>query len=113
MSVIWPGLELIIEADVSRRGKKTSGYAYPFRLYQPPQGFDRDVYSAAMMDQISALRNALQPKSAGGGRVQMNATQVRAAILSVRINLDWWRLQKHRRRRWEQETNEYNLFSCL
>jgi hypothetical protein len=103
MSVIWPGLEFIIEADVSRRGKKTFGYAYPFRLYQPPQGFNRGVYSAAMMDQISALRNALQPKSAGGGRVQMNATQVRAAIFSICVNLDMGRRRKHDGRRWEPE----------
>jgi hypothetical protein len=57
-----------------------------------------------MMDQILVLWKALQTKAAAGGRVQMNATQVRAAILSVRVNLDWWRLRKHQGRRWKQET---------
>jgi hypothetical protein len=31
----------------------------------------------------------------------MNATQVRAAIFSIRVNLDMWRRQKHDRRRWD------------
>jgi hypothetical protein len=43
------------------------------------------------MDQMVALWKRLHPRAKTGGRTQMNAIEARAAILSMRVNLDWWR----------------------
>jgi hypothetical protein len=106
MSVIWPGLDIIVMEHVSRREKKRSQYAYPFRLYPFPRGSDIGTDDTPSMNQIIALWKALRTKSAVGGRVQMNAVPVRTAIFAVRVNLGLWRHRKHDGRRWNPETKK-------
>src|ERR1039457_4697901 len=91
MSVIWPGLDLIIETHAIRQQKKFVLYAYPFSLYPPPAGFDRGAFDTDMMDHVIALWNTLGSKATVGGRVQMNCIQIRAAIFAIRVNQGRWR----------------------
>ncbi len=103
-SLIWRGLDFIVKAHIARRDKELTPYAYPFGLCPPPVGFDRGAYESTMMDHIMDLWNTLRSKGAAGGRVQMNALQVRAAIFAVRVHIDLWRSEKRRGRRWSAET---------
>jgi hypothetical protein len=81
MSVIWPGLDLIIKAQAVRQQNKRVLYAYPFDLYAPPAGFDRGAFETDMMGHVIAMWKALRSKATAGGRVQMNCIQIRAAAL--------------------------------
>jgi hypothetical protein len=82
-------------------------YSYPFRLYPPPPGFDRGTFDVDLMDKMVGLWKCLRPKTNTGGRTKMNAIEVRAAILAVRVNLDWWRYQKRQRRKaWAKQLVE-------
>jgi hypothetical protein len=104
MSVIWPGLDLILKAHITRREKRRVLYAYPFDLYPLPRGYYIGTYNVALMNQIIALWNALRTKSTTGGRVQMNAIQVRAAIFAVRVNQGLWRRRNNDVRRRNADT---------
>ena len=104
MSFIWPGLDFIVKAYVNWRDKKRSAYQYPFGLYPPPPNFDRGVYDADMMEEVTSLWKELRPKATAGGRVRMNAIEVRIAILAVRVNVGLWRLVRRRSRRRRAES---------
>jgi hypothetical protein len=51
------------------------------------------------MDEVIGLWKRLKPKAMTGGRVQMNAIELRASIFSVRVNLDYFRSRRHFYRR--------------
>jgi hypothetical protein len=91
MSVIWPGLDLLIKLYVARQTKGGIRYEYPFRIYPPPSDFDRGTFSQEMMDKVSALWKRLRPKSKTGGRVQMDTVEIRPAIFAVRAYEDYLR----------------------
>jgi hypothetical protein len=46
------------------------------------------------MNKVLNLWRRLRPKAHNGGRVPMNAIEIRSAILAVRINLDWCRYER-------------------
>jgi hypothetical protein len=106
MSVIWPGLDIIVQSQFTRQQSKRVLYAYPFRLYPPPAGFDLGIFDEQMMANIDALWKALRPKATVGGRVQMNCIQIRAAIFAIRSNLGLWRRRKYDERRMTPETKK-------
>jgi hypothetical protein len=85
MSVIWPGLEVLIKSYVCHRDKKPVEYRYPFRLHPPDLGFNRGTYNGDLMERVLALYSHLHPKREVGGRVRLDAVQVRAAIFAVRV----------------------------
>jgi len=58
MSVIWPGLDLLIKSYIAQNTKGGRRYEYPFRMFPPPFGFYRGVFSQEHMDQILALKCA-------------------------------------------------------
>jgi len=87
MSVIWPGLNFIVLAFLTRVKTGTCEFEYPFRVHPLPRGFDAGTWRPAMMDRIRELWIRLRHKATTGGRVQMNAIDIRAAILAARINL--------------------------
>jgi hypothetical protein len=87
MAVIWPGLDFIACAYLTRVRTGTCQYAYPFQIYPLPQGVDTGGFSNKMIDAIIALWRRLQPKAKTGGRAQMDTIDIRAAILSCRVNL--------------------------
>jgi hypothetical protein len=99
ISAIWPGLDRIVRSYSSYCSSQDWPYSYPFRLYPPPPGFKRGTFDSDLMSEIVALWRRLQSKAQRGGRMQMNANEVRAATLAVRVDSDWWRYQKHRRRK--------------
>jgi len=96
MSVLWSGLDLIIRLHVARNIKGGIRYEFPFAMYPPPAGFDRGAFDEPMMDEIVSLWRRLHPKSKAGGRVHMNAVELRAAIFAIRANIS-----DVRRRRYE------------
>ena len=98
MSVIWPGLDVLVKSYVARRDKKWTLYGCNLRMYPPPAEFDRGLFHPCLMDQIIDLRKRFRPNAQVGGRVQMNAIEVRAAIYAVRVNLGYWRWSRHYRR---------------
>ena len=107
VSVIWPGLAFIASAYLIRRSGRSVEYEYPFRVQPPPQGFDHGVCDATLMEQLLDLRSRLKPQAKTGGRVQMDAIDLRIAILAIRVSLDRWRMEAHDRRRRDPETKEW------
>jgi len=99
MSVIWPGLDLIAETHDIRQQEKRVRYTYPFSTYPFLRGSIIGTYDTQSMNQIIALWNALRTKSTIGGRVQMTAIQVRAAIFAIRVNQGRWRRHNYDVRR--------------
>ena len=104
MSVIWPGLDMLTKSYLSRGRKGVTRYEYPFRVYPPRGGFDRGEFDQDMMDEVLAVGERLRPKAKLGGRIQMDAIELRAAIFAIRSNLDYVRKGRHDRRLWSQET---------
>jgi hypothetical protein len=104
MSVIWPGLEILIKSYVCHRDKKPVEYRYPFRLHPPDPAFNRGTYNGDLMERVLALYSHLHPKTEVGGRVRLDAVQVRAAIFAVRVTLAFARKKKHDWRRYTPRT---------
>ncbi len=103
MSIIWPGLNLLVKSFIDRKGKGSTAYAYPFRIYPPPVGFSRGKFDRDLMDEVIGLWKRLKPKAKTGGRVQMDAIELRAAIFSIRANLDCVRSRRYFYRRFKSE----------
>ena len=106
MSVIWPGLNFIVLAFLTRVETGTCEFAYPFRVCPLPRGFDDGTYRSVMMDRIRALWIRLKPIAKTGGRVEMNAIDIRAAIYATRINLQLLRRKVHDARRKDAKTKK-------
>jgi hypothetical protein len=87
MSVIFPGLNFMVLAWLTRQQTGACLSSYPFWLHQLPRGYDVGTFSSAMMDKIVGLWGRLKPMAKTGGRVRLNAIEVRIAILSARVNL--------------------------
>jgi len=104
MSVIWPGLDFIIRAMLAREMAESAQFSYSFRLYPLPPGFDAGTFNPAMMDSIRALWIRFQPKARTGGRFELNTIEIRAVILSVRVNLSWVRRKAHDQRSLDAES---------
>jgi hypothetical protein len=102
MSIIWPGLDLICKSCISRQRKGGIRYEYPFRTYPPPGGFNPGIFDQSIMEEILALWKKLRPKAKTGGRVQMNAIELRASIFAIRANLGFVRKALHEQRRLSQ-----------
>ncbi len=94
MSVIWPGLDRIVQEHSGWSTRKESFYSYPFRMYPPPPGFDRGKLDADLMQGIVDLWKRLRPKARAGGRAHMTSIDLRVAIFAVRVNTSWWQHQK-------------------
>ena len=95
MSLIWPGLDFLVKANISHGKNKAARYSYPFRIHPLPRSKTRGTYQPALMAQIEIAWNQLKPKSSKGGRVQMNVIQVRASIFAIRVYLARCRRHKH------------------
>ncbi len=106
MSVIWPGLNFLVLALLSREKVGTCEFAYPFRVCPLPRGFDDGTYRPAMMDRIRALRTRMKPIATTGGRVEMNDIDIRAAIYAARVNLQLLRRHVHDARRKDAKTKK-------
>ncbi len=87
ISIIWPGLDFLINSYNVRKKKKAALYACPFGLMHLPPSFDRGTYHSKSMDEIVAAWQHLRPKFAKGGRVQLNALQIRGCLVAVRVHL--------------------------
>jgi hypothetical protein len=106
MTVIWPGLDRIVLAYSEYRKSGQSLYAYRSSHYNPSAEFNRGRINRDLMDQIVDLWKKLRPKAERGGRVRLNAIELRAAIFAVRVNSDWWRLQKYQGRKHKAKTKQ-------
>ena len=104
MSVIRPGLDLIVKAHGIWQQKKRV-QTHPFSVYPFPLGSYIGTYDAQSMNQIIALWKALRTKSTIVGRVQMTAIQVRAAIFAIRVNQGRWRRHNYDVRRGNADTS--------
>ncbi len=98
-SIIWQGLDRIVNSYVARRTKGGVRYEYPFEVHPPPVGFLRGKFDRDFMNEIVGLWELLKPKIKTGGRVQMDAIELRASIFSIRANLDYVRSRRHFYRR--------------
>jgi hypothetical protein len=91
MSVIWPGLDLIVLAESSRRTKGSAHYEYPFRIYPKYPGFDRGHFHPELMNVIVSLWKRLRGREKRGGRIQVNDIELRAAVFAVRTTMAHFR----------------------
>ncbi len=106
MSVIWPGLNFLVLALLSREKFGTCEFAYSFRVCPLPRGFDDGTYRPAMTDRIRALWIRMKHIATTGGRVEMSAIEVRAAIYAARVNLQLLRRNVHDARRKDAKTKK-------
>jgi hypothetical protein len=104
MSLIWPGLDHIAKGYSAYQKAKVTPFSYPFRIYPPPASFDRGTFSKDLMDRVLDLWSRMRPKLQKGARLQMNTIEIRAAILAIRVNVDWWRDQQRHWRKLSKET---------
>jgi len=98
-SVIWPGLDLIFQSYLIRSQTGRSSHIYPFGTYPLPYGYDTGSFSQEIMDRMRAFYDRLKPKARKGGRIQMDYIDLRVAILSVRVTVDF---ERERARKWRQ-----------
>jgi hypothetical protein len=106
VSLIWDGLNKVVTSDFTWRKQKRGTYSYPLDVYPPPPGFDRGTRSKELMALVVGLWQSLRPKISKGGRVQMNAFEIRIAIFALRANIGWHRHWKHKLRASDAETKQ-------
>lgn len=110
MAVLWAALDLIDRLYATRKIKGGIRYQFPFRMYQPPAGYDRGVFDEPMMDELMALCNRLHPQSKTGGRMHMNAVELRAAVFAIRANISYIRkLRYDNRHKSPESRNELHI----
>jgi hypothetical protein len=109
MSVIWPGLDLIIQSYHARQIKGGRRYEYPYRIYPPPSDFNRGKFDPFYMDEILAAGKLLRPRAKTGGRIQMDTIELRALIFAIRANLAFVRWCRHLNRSWSLERKTGSL----
>jgi hypothetical protein len=98
MSVIWQGLDLVFKSHIGRVHKGSSPHAFPFRMYQLPSRFNRGTFSIPMMGKFVDLWKRLNPKAKVGGRVAMDAVELRMTIFVIRAYIDFVRGRRHSHR---------------
>jgi len=99
ISLIWPGLDFVVKAEVTRRKHRVSSSCYPFQLYPPSPGFNRGTMDSEMMGIVIGLWRKLRLKQTRGGRQRLNSIELRAAMFAVRVTLALKRLDRHRKRK--------------
>ena len=82
--VLVPGLNLLVHSYLTHKRSGSSPLAYPFRIYQPPRGFDRGALNQTFMDRIVGLKESLKSKSKYGCRIKLDTWQLRGASFAVR-----------------------------
>lgn len=103
IAILAPGIELLFGSHQTRQRKGTSLFAYPFRIYPPPRGFDRGIYNQHFMDKALALREMLKAKPQSRRWVKMDTIQLRAAIFAIRAHVEYVR---HLRRQTKRKNPE-------
>jgi hypothetical protein len=92
-SLIWPGLDYIVRAYMTRQGAGSSRTSYPFQLYPPKRGFDTGTFSTSMMNRVIRAYAELQPKTKAGGQFILDVYELRAAAFAARVTRRLHRLQ--------------------
>jgi hypothetical protein len=106
VATIWPGLDALVSSYSDHRDRGSSRYRYPFRLFPPHPSFDRGLFSPETMEQVITAQKHLLPKWKRGGRVQLNAIQIRSCIFAVRVHLGLWRRRSYDLRRSDAATRK-------
>lgn len=83
---IWPGLDFIVRANLTRLKTGSALNSYPFRMYPLPRGIDVGIPSARLMTQVQELWTRLGSRRSGGS-ITLDSIDVRIAILSARLSL--------------------------
>jgi hypothetical protein len=98
-TLIWVGLDHTVRALLTRELAGQARTSFPFGILQLPVGFDSGTFSAAMMDRVRKLWTKVEPKRSRGGRVRMDAFELRVAALSVRTTQKLYKMMKKRKAR--------------
>ena len=72
IEVIAPGLEMLAESYRERVKYGTSRFAYPFRIYPPPRGFERGTFDQVIMEKILSLAGLLKTERTRGRGIEMD-----------------------------------------
>jgi len=87
VSVIWPGLDYIVNQYLTWQGVGDSLTCYPLRIQPPPPGFDSGTFSARMMESIRNLWVKIKPIRTGGGELWLGEFELRAAAFAARTSM--------------------------
>lgn len=107
MSLIWAGLDLIVQGFSSSSQKGFAPYSFPFLIHARPPNYGRAKFNPDLMNQIIELWRRLRSQSKTGGRVGMNTIEIRAAIFAVRVNMDWFRRRRNATRKNTARAKEF------
>lgn len=87
IAVIWPGLNYIVGAYMVRESGGQTGTSYLFQLQPLPPGFDSGTFSQSMMNRLGWLCVKLEAMRVTGGRVRLDAFELRGAAFSARTSI--------------------------
>jgi hypothetical protein len=103
IAILAPGIHLLFGSHQTRQRTGTSHFAYPFRIYPPPRGFDRGIYNQTFMDKTLTLRETLKIKSQNRRWVKIDTFQLRAAVFAIRAHVEYVRLLRRQQKRKDPE----------
>src|SRR5689334_17534638 len=82
---IWPGLDILVQSHALHTQRKVVRYRYDFRTLPQPPEFYKGKFNKDLMNRVLALHQRLRRKVETGGRLRLDAIEIRAAIFSARI----------------------------
>jgi len=103
INILAPGIELLFRSHQHHQRTGASPFAYPFRIYPPPRGFDRGLYNQSFMDKTLKLWETLKTKSQNGRWVKVDTWELRAAVFAIRAHGEFIRLLRRQHRRKNRE----------
>ena len=98
LDVIAPGLEQLVGSYRVHEEKGTSPFAYPFRIYPPPRGFDRGTFDKDIMEKILSLAGTVKAIRNRGRGTEIDTLQLRATAFAIRTHIDFVRSVRRQQR---------------
>ncbi|HEX4007256.1 MAG TPA: hypothetical protein VHX60_13855 [Acidobacteriaceae bacterium] len=115
-AIIWPGLNFIVNAHLTRITEGRAVTSYPFYLFPLPPTADLGIWSQRLMQSIVDLLVEFKPRARSGGRFQMSILQLWIIAYAARLGIKLFRKDikiphncpKRDSRRWKRQQAAYS-----